>query len=175
LMPVFAKDILYGGPDTLGFLMGAAGLGALVGAAYLLWKKNFVDLGYTIPIGAGIFGAGLIAFSMSNLLPLSLALIMVANIGFMMQTTTSNTHLQHLGADDKRGRVMAVFMMAFMGTVPIGSLLEGAMAEAIGTPNTLMIGGVFCILGALVFARKLKTLNEIVRPIYVGKGVGTKS
>jgi MFS family permease len=171
LMPVFAKEILHGGSHTFGFLMGASGIGALSGALYLASRKSILGLGKIIPLSAAIFGCGLIAFSLSRLFLLSLALMLVAGLGMIMQMASSNTIIQTIVDDDKRGRVMSFYMMAFIGAAPFGSLLAGGLASVIGAPNTLLIGGVLCILGAVAFAHKLPDLRKLVRPIYIKLGI----
>jgi MFS family permease len=171
LMPVFANEILHGGPNTLGLLMAASGVGALSGAMFLASRKTVLGLGKFIPLMAGAFGAGLIAFSFSRTLWLSLLLMVVTGLGFMVQMAVSNTVLQTIVDEDKRGRVMSFYTMAFMGTAPFGSLLAGSVAEKIGAPHTLMIGGLGCILGALWFANSLPALRRDVRPIYVKIGI----
>ena len=171
LMPVFAKEILHGGSHTFGFLMGASGIGALLGAFYLASRKSVLGLGKIIPLSAAVFGFGLIAFSFSRFFMLSLALMFIAGTGLIMQMTSSNAIIQTIVDDDKRGRVMSFYMMAFVGTAPLGSLLAGALASSIGAPNTLLIGGVLCILGAVAFARKLPDLRKKVHPIYVRLGI----
>jgi MFS family permease len=171
LMPVFANDILRGGPSTLGLLMAASGVGALIGALFLAARKTVLGLGKFIPLMAGAFGAGLIVFSFSRRLWLSLLLMVVTGLGFMVQMAASNTVLQTIVEEDKRGRVMSFYTMAFMGTAPFGSLLAGSAAQRIGAPHTLLIGGVGCILGALWFATSLPALRRDVRPIYVKIGI----
>ena len=171
LMPIFARDILQGGPHTLGFLMGASGLGALIGAIYLAARKSVRGLENIIALAAGIFGVGLMAFSMSRTVWLSLLLVLLAGFGMMVQMASSNTMLQTLVDDDKRGRVMSFYTMAFMGMAPFGSLLAGALASKIGAPHTLLIGGCICILGGLLFARKLTAFREVARQVYVRKGI----
>lgn len=171
LMPVFAKDILHGGPHTLGFLMGASGVGALGGAVYLASRKSVLGLGKIIPLAAGLFGLGLIAFSRSHLLPLSMLLMLAAGFGMIVEMAASNTVLQTIVDDDKRGRIMSFFTMAFMGMTPFGSLLSGFLAGIIGAQNTLLLGGAACLIGAAVFAGKLPELRKLVRPIYVQKGI----
>ncbi|HET6347170.1 MAG TPA: MFS transporter, partial [Myxococcota bacterium] len=145
LMPVFASKILHGGSHTLGFLMAATGLGALAGAVFLANRRSVLGLGKIIPLMAGLFGAGLIGFSLSRTLWLSIPLLFVTGLGFMVQMAASNTLLQTLVEDDKRGRVMSFYTMAFMGTAPFGSLLAGSLAAHIGAPYTLLLGGVGCI------------------------------
>jgi len=171
LMPVFANDVLHGGPNTLGLLMAASGVGALVGAMFLAARKSVLGLGKFIPITAGAFGAGLIAFSFSRIMWLSLLLMVITGLGFMVQMAVSNTVLQTIVDEDKRGRVMSFYTMAFMGTAPFGSLLAGSVAERIGAPHTLLFGGIGCILGALWFAQSLPALRRDVRPIYVRIGI----
>jgi MFS family permease len=171
LMPVFANEVLHGGPSTLGLLMAASGVGALVGALFLAARRSVLGLGKLIPITATAFGAGLLAFSFSRVLWLSLTLMIVTGLGFMVQMAASNTVLQTIVEEDKRGRVMSFYTMAFMGTAPFGSLLAGSVAERIGAPHTLLFGGIACILGALWFARSLPALRRDVRPIYVKIGI----
>jgi MFS family permease len=171
LMPVFANEVLRGGPNTLGLLMAASGVGALIGAMFLAARKSVLGLGKYIPLMAGTFGAGLIAFSFSRLLWLSLLLMVVTGLGFMIQMAASNTVLQTIVDEDKRGRVMSFYTMAFMGTAPFGSLLAGSVAAKIGAPHTLLFGGLGCMLGALWFARLLPTLRRDIQPIYVRIGI----
>jgi MFS family permease len=171
LMPVFAKTVLQGGPQTLGFLLGASGVGAAVGAIYLASRTSVLGLGKLIVIASSIFGIGLIAFSISRILWLSLLLLVFTGFGMMVQMASSNTVLQTIVEEDKRGRVMSLYTMAFMGMVPFGSLLAGSLASKIGAPGTIMISGIACILGSMLFARKLPLLRELVRPIYMRKGI----
>ncbi len=171
LMPIFAKDILHGGPNVLGFLMGASGIGALAGALYLASRKSVLGLGKLIPLAAGCFGAGLAGFSLSRYFWLSLALMLITGFGMIVQMAASNTILQTIVDDDKRGRVMSFYTMAFVGITPLGSLLEGFAASLMGAPATLFAGGLICVLGAAVFARKLPVLRKAVRPIYVKMGI----
>lgn len=171
LMPVFAKEVLHGGSHTYGFLMGATGIGALSGAMYLASKKSVLGLGRLIPFSSMVFGAGLIAVSLSRYLPLSLFIMIFIGAGMMLQLAASNTIVQTIVEDDKRGRVMSLFSMAFMGTAPFGSFIAGSLATYIGVPNTMLIGGTVCIIGAAVFARKLPELRQAVRPVYVKMGI----
>jgi MFS family permease len=171
LMPVFARDILHGGPQTYGFLMAAMGVGAAVGAIYLASRESVLGLGRLIAIASGIFGIGLIAFSLFHLFWLSLFLLLLTGFGMMIQMASSNTVLQTIVDDDKRGRMMSLYVMAFMGAGPFGSLLGGSLASMIGVPTTLMLGGASCILGSFLFTKKLPLLRELVRPIYMRKGI----
>jgi MFS family permease len=171
LMPVFSKEILHGDSHTFGFLMGASGLGALIAALYLASRKNVLGLGRIIPLAAGIFGLGLITFSLSRFILLSLVLMVIIGFGMMLQMASSNTILQTIVDDDKRGRVMSFYTMAFMGTAPFGSFIGGALASSLGAANTLIMGGSACILGALIFARKLTELKKAISPIYIKLGI----
>jgi MFS family permease len=171
LMPVFAKEILHGDSHTYGFLMGAAGLGALTGAFFLASRKSVLKLGRVVPLSTIIFGTGLIGLSFSREFPLSLILMVFIGLGMMMQTAASNTIIQTITDDDKRGRVMSFYTIAIMGTAPIGSLISGSMAKVIGTPVTIFAGGVACIIGAIFFFRKLPELRKIVRPVYIRLGI----
>lgn len=154
LMPVFAKEILHGGSHTYGFLMGSAGFGALLGALFLASRESVLKLGRIVPAAAILFGTGLIILSFSRSFPLSLVLMVFIGLGMMIQTAASNTILQTITDDDKRGRVMGFYTMAIMGTAPFGSLIGGGLAKVIGTPSTILAGGIVCIIGALFFFKK---------------------
>jgi MFS family permease len=171
LMPVFAREILHGGSHTFGFLMGASGLGALTGALYLASRKSVVGLCKVIPVASGMFGLGLVVFSFSRNTALCMFLMVMIGLGMMMQMASSNTILQTVVDDDKRGRVMSFYTMAFMGTAPFGSLLAGSLAKIIGTPDTILIGGLACIAGALLFASKLNRIRSMIRPIFIRMGI----
>jgi MFS family permease len=171
LMPIFAGKILHGGPRAFGFLLGASGSGALIGALYLASRRSVLGLGKIIVIASGFFGIGLIVFSLSRVFWLSLLSMLLTGFGMMVQMASSNTILQTIVEEDKRGRVMSFYTMAFMGMVPFGSLLAGSLANMIGAPNTVMVGGIACILGSVLFAKKLATLREMARPIYIEKGI----
>jgi MFS family permease len=171
LMPVFAKEVLHGGPHTLGFLMGATGIGALTGAFFLASRKSAAGLERIIPAAAVIFGVGLAAVSRSRSVPLSLAVMTVTGFGMMSFMVSCNTLIQTLVDDDKRGRVMSLYGMAFMGIAPFGSLLAGSLASRIGAPLSALIGGVCCIAGAVWFAGKLPEIRRLMHPIFVKKGI----
>lgn len=171
LMPVFAKEVLHGGSNTYGFLMGAAGFGAMLGALFLASRKTVLKLGRTVPASAFLFGAGLIVLSFSRLFPLSLFMMVFIGLGMMMQTAASNTVLQTITDDDKRGRVMSFYTMAVMGTAPFGSLLAGWLAKIIGAPGTIFIGGIITLTGSLIFLRKLPELKAMIRPVYIKLGI----
>ncbi len=171
LMPIFARDILHGGPYTLGFLMAATGVGALIGALSLAYRETALGLGKWIAQAAGLLGFGLILTSFSRIFWLSIALLLVVGFGMMVQMAASNTVLQTIVDDDKRGRVMSFYTMAFMGMAPFGSLIAGSLASKIGAPNTLIIGGMCCLIGSTVFASRLPALRKMVHPIYVKMGI----
>jgi MFS family permease len=171
LMPVFAKEVLHGASDTFGFLMGAAGVGALTGALYLASRDTVIKLGRIIPAASAMFGAGLVAMSFSGHVSLALVLMTVSGLGLMLHTASSNTILQTITDDDKRGRVMSFYTLSIMGTAPFGSLLAGSLAKLIGTPYTMLIGGLSCMAGALIFYKRLPELKEKVRPVYVKMGL----
>ena len=174
LMPVFARDILNGGPHTLGFLMAATGCGALVGAIYLASRRSVLGVEKNIPVAASIFGVGLVGFSLSRALPVSLALMLVTGFGMMVQMASSNTLLQTVVDDNKRGRVMSFYNMAFMGMAPFGSLLAGSVARKIGAPYTLLVGGICCLAGAGLIARQLPVLGEGVRKAHARSPVAQR-
>ncbi len=165
LMPVMAQDILHGGAKTLGLLMAAVGVGALAGAGFLASRKDARGLEKMIPISASVFGAGMIVFSLSRSIYLSLPMLAVTGFGMMASMATSNTVLQTVVDDDKRGRVMSFFAMAFMGMAPLGSLLGGWSANLIGAPNTLLVSGIISIAAAFLFARELMLIRPILASI----------
>ncbi|MEN6371124.1 MAG: MFS transporter [Armatimonadota bacterium] len=171
LMPVFATKILHGGPATLGILTSATGVGALVGAIFLASRKSVLGLGKWIPFSAFMLGAALIAFSFSGTLWLSISILIIIGFVALTQMASSNTILQTIVEDAKRGRVMSFYTMAFMGMAPFGSLMAGTLAESIGAPRTVAIGGFIAIVGAIVFASNLPRLRELVRPVYCEKGI----
>ena len=171
LMPIMAGNVLHGGPNTMGLLMGASGIGALASALMLAGRKSVVGLGRVVPLATGIFGVGLVAFGVSRWLPLSMMLMVITGYGMMQEMAASNTILQTVVPEDKRGRAMSFYSMAFAGTAPFGSLGAGYVAERIGAPMTLMIGGIACLLGAVWFTTQLKRIRELVRPIYVQLGI----
>ena len=171
LMPAVASDILHGGPHTLGFLMTASGVGALIGALYLATRASVLGLGRAIAIAAITFGVGLAAFAFSHVLWLSLLLLPIVGGGFMVETAATNTILQTIVEERLRGRVMAFYAMAFLGTAPIGSLVAGVVADRIGVPWTIFVGGVACMAAGVWFWLQLPALRAKIRPIYVERGI----
>lgn len=170
-MPVFARDILHGGPEMLGFLVGATGLGALTGGIYLALRKNVRFLLKKLIAAAILFGVGLMIFSLSRNVWLSMFVLVFTGFGMMLQVIATNTIIQTLVDDDKRGRVMSFYAVAFLGMTPFGSLASGWLASWIGTPATVFIGGLLCVLSAIVFMRKMPEIRQIIRPIYIQKGI----
>jgi MFS family permease len=171
LMPIFAAQVLHGGPHTLGFLMGAVGVGSLISALSLVLRRSVRGLLKIIPIGAALFGMGLIAFGFSNNLWLSIPMMFLTGYGMMQGVTTSNTILQTLVDEKMRGRVMSYYTMAFVGMAPFGSLLAGALAHAIGAPHTVIISGIACIIGAVWFWTRMRAIRTHMRPIYERLGI----
>jgi MFS family permease len=171
LMPLFAAQVLHGGAHTLGFLMGTAGVGALISALSLVVRKSVRGLIKMIPIAAAVFGAGLILFGLSHVVWISLVLMTTVGFGMMQGLTASNTIIQTLVPEDKRGRVMSYYTAAFVGMAPFGSLLAGSLAHWIGAPRTVMLTGTCCILGAAWFWSRRREIREVVRPIYIEMGI----
>jgi MFS family permease len=171
LMPIFAKVVLRGGPHTLGFLMAAMGLGALVSALSLAARRNVRGLVRMIPIAAAVFGLGLIGFGLSHWFWLSMLMVFIAGMGMMQGMAASNTVIQTIVTDDKRGRVMSYYTMAFMGMAPFGSLLAGGMAHKFGAPWTVIMNGSVVLLGAAWFVTRLPLLRQQIRPIYREMGI----
>ncbi len=171
LVPIFATKILHGDAQTLGFLMAASGVGAFAGAIYLISRKSIVGLGQWIAISPAIMGFGLIGFGLSRVLWLSLIMMLFVGFGFIIQFAGGNTFLQTIVEDDKRGRVMSIYTMAFFGVTPFGNLVGGGLANYIGAPNTVIIGGIVCVLGSIVFTKQLPALKNIVLPLYQKMGL----
>lgn len=171
LMPVFAKDVFRGGPHTLGFLMAMSGAGALAGALFLAARRSVVGLGKVLARMAGLFGISMIALSLSRSFSLSLLISWFSGFGMIVHTASCNTILQTIVEEDKRGRVMSLYTMSFMGMAPFGSLLAGGLAGRIGAPLTIFFSGACCVAGAVVFLRKLPLVKAKIRPIYAQKGI----
>jgi MFS family permease len=171
LAPVFAKQILHGGADTFGFLMGASGLGALIGAVYLMARKTILGLGRLIGYASGAFSLGLIAFGLSHNFLISLFFMLITGLGLMIEMAASNTVLQTIVEDNKRGRVMSFYAMSFRGMMPLGSLLSGILASLIGAPLTMIIGGGACLIGVAIYFTKLPLIRKAIRPTYEKLGI----
>ena len=157
LMPVFARDILHGGPRAYGLLMGGSGVGAVLGAAVLAGRQGHQGLERIAYLGAIATGVALASFAFSRVLWLSLVLIVPVGMAMVAHMTSNNTLVQMLIPDEMRGRVMAFHAMVFTAAMPVGALLEGILAHHIGAPLTVAIGGLGCVLGAGYFAAQFPT------------------
>jgi MFS family permease len=171
LMPAIAAGVLHGGAHTFGFLMTAAGVGALAGALYLASRASVIGLGRVMVVSTIVFGVALVAFSLAHSLWLALVVLPFVGGGMMVEMASTNTILQTIVEDRLRGRVMAFYAMAVLGTAPIGSLLAGLLADHIGPEHTILLGGCACILAGAWFGSRLPALREHVRPIYVQRGI----
>ena len=165
LMPVFAEDILRGGPRVFGYLMSATGVGALGGAIFLASRRRLKGLAEIIVIAGAIYGVGLIALSFTRSLAMALIIALALGVSLMMQMASSNTIVQSIVEDQKRGRVMSLFVMARRGVESLGSLLFGVIAHWVGTPRTLMIGGAFSVLAVAAFAANLRSIRQATRTV----------
>jgi MFS family permease len=171
LMPIFATQILHGGPHMLGWLMGASGVGALGSAVSLALRRSVLGLTSMIQLSSFLFGTGLILFGLSSNLWLSLLLMLVTGFGMMQGLAASNTVIQTLVPEQMRGRVMSYYTVAFVGMAPFGSLLAGALAHRFGAPHAVVVSGVCCLAGAVWFSTQLKSIREVMRPIYRQMGI----
>jgi MFS family permease len=171
LMPVFAGKVLHGGPHTLGLLAGASGAGALISALSLTLRKSVLGLTRMLQISAATLGTALILFGLSHTLWLSLILMVFAGFGLIQSASATNTILQTLAPEDKRARVISYYVMAFFGMSPFGSLMAGLLADRIGASDTVMVTGVFCLVGALWFTFEMPKIKVLMRPIYEAKGI----
>jgi MFS family permease len=171
LMPLFAKEIYGGDAKLLGLLLFATGIGAVTGSLYLASRRSVLGLGRVIWIACLALGLGFIFFSQVRSLWIAVPLLVITGGAMVTQMASCNTVLQTIVEDDKRGRVMSLFTMAFMGMSPFGSLLAGALAGFWGAPRTLLLAGSICCTAALAFALYLPRLRPLVRPIYQRKGI----
>jgi MFS family permease len=171
LLPIFAAQVLHGGATTLGWLTGASGIGALASAVSLAIRKSVVGLTRMLQISVAMLGFALILFGLSHTLWLSLGLMVFVGFGMIQCASVSNTIIQALVTEDKRGRVMSYYTMAFFGAAPFGSLLAGALAARMGAPYTVIVTGFFCIAGSLWFTLELPKIRAVMRPIYQEKGL----
>ena len=171
LLPIFASKVFHGGAHTLGLLMGSSGVGALIAALVMAARKSILGLGRRIGLAALLFGSGLLVFSFSRNLPLSMLMLLLTGFAMMQHMAASNTILQTISDPDKRGRVMSYYTMAFMGMTPFGSLLGGAIAARFGAPWALAVSGVVCMLCAGLYFLYLPSVRRALRPIYVELGI----
>ena len=171
LAPVIAKEYLGGGAGTFGFLMSAYGSGALFGAFYLLNKKTVLGLGKLIGIAVSIFGISLIVFSFSRVFVFSIIMMALAGLGMMLHIASTNTLLQTLSEENKRGRVMSFYAMAFRGMSPFGSLLAGGLGSSLSAPTAILLSGSVCLASAVFYLYKLPVIRDLIRPIYQSMGI----
>jgi MFS family permease len=171
LMPVFADNILHGGARGLGILMGATGVGALFGALTLAAKTGIKGLGRWVTITCATLGISLFLFSFSTSFWLSAALLLPCGYSMMLQMACSNTLIQTIVPDHLRGRVMSLYSMMFMGMAPFGAFFGGALANRIGAPMTVAVGGIACVLGAIWFGRALPELRIEARRLIIAQGL----
>lgn len=165
LTPIFARDVFGGDAKTLGCLMSATGVGALIGASYLGHRARIRGLGNVMTFGAVMMGVGLITFAVSRRLPISIIGLTIVGLGGVLMMASNNTLLQTLVEEEKRGRVMSFFTMAFTGTMPIGNLLVGFLAGRIGATIVLIVSGIICVIIALLFYRSLPKLRAAAAPL----------
>ncbi len=171
LLPIFARDVFGGGPDTLGFLVPATGLGALVGALYLAGRRSVRGLGRVIACAATTFAASLVVLgALDRTLP-ALALLFVTGAGLLVMLASTNTVLQTIVENDKRGRVMSLYTMSFLGTIPLGSLLAGYSAARLGASLTVTLGACFALLAIVAYWRAFPALRAQVLPVYARLGI----
>jgi MFS family permease len=163
LMPIIAKSVLAGGPSTLGFLTAASGIGALAGAANLASRKNAAGIEKMILLGSAFFGAGLIGLSFSRSLWFSLFTMVVAGFGMMTSLTSCNTMLQTTVDEDKRGRVMSLYAMGFQGMTPFGNIMAGSCAHQLGTPVTVLLAGICCLVTSALYGTRLPAIQRAIR------------
>lgn len=171
LMPIFAREVFGGDARTLGLLISASALGALCGTAYLANRTSLAGLSRVIITAGLCAGIGLALFSQSRLLPLSLALMLPVGFGLFATATSTNTILQSIADEDKRGRVVSIYSMCFIGMAPVGNFIAGSIASHIGAPLTLLIFGALCTLAALAFALRLQSWRAAIRPVYRRMGL----
>ena len=173
LMPAIVHEAFGGDAQTLGFLVGAAGMGAVSGTLLLASRSDVRGLTRFIVAAAFIAGCALIALSWSRMLPLSIALMVVIGFCILLISVSTNMILQTIVDDDKRGRVMSLYTAAFLGVVPLGGLISGALADRIGATRTVLIGGCVCVLATLYMARQLPLLHRHMQPIYARLGINS--
>jgi MFS family permease len=170
LLPVFVKQI-GGNANTLGYLSSASAVGSIAGAAFLATRKSVLGLGRLALASSFVYAVFLFAFGYANNLYVALPLLAVLGATMMLQMGCCNTILQAVVEDDKRGRVMSLFSMAFMGTVPLGSLVAGAIVSHLGFQRMIWICAVYCMIIACVFLKQMPRLKRETRPVYLERGL----
>lgn len=173
LMPIFAGSVLHSGAKGLGWLMGASGVGALIGTLALAAKRQIRGLGRWITYAALGFGGSMIVFSFSRSFLLSVALLVPVGFSMMLEMASSNTLIQTMVPDALRGRVMSFYSMMLMGMAPFGALIAGAVANRIGAPHTVMLGGIVCLAGALIFGLRWPGLRGEARQLILAQAMSS--
>ena len=171
LMPIFAVKILHGGASAYGWLMGAVGFGAMFGALAIAMRQQLRGLGNVVAYSAAGLGVSLVLFSASHWFLLSFAILVFCGFTMMMQFTATNTLIQAMVPDQLRGRVMSLYSMMFLGMSPLGSLVAGALAEHVGAPVTVAIGGLVACLGGMIFMRKWPAMRGPARDLLTAQGM----
>lgn len=171
LAPYFARDVFHGGSETLGYLIGAGGFGAVSGMVYLAMRPSIRGLLTLIPFTGGAAGLALIVFTFTSSLWLALPMLFLVGMGTMLSAASTNTVLQTIVEDRMRARVMSIYMMSFLGVTPLGALLAGMLAERIGPPVTLCLGGVLALVAAFTYWLNLGKIRAAIRPVYQKLGI----
>jgi predicted MFS family arabinose efflux permease len=171
LAPYFARDVFHGGSETLGWLIGAGGFGAVSGMVYLAMRPSVRGLLRLMPITAAASGLALIVFSFTERLWLALPMLFLVGMGSMLSAASTNTVLQTIVEDRMRARVMSIYMMSFLGVAPLGALAAGALAEIVGPPATLALGGALALVAAFIYWQKLARIRDAIRPVYQKLGI----
>jgi len=171
LAPYFARDVFHGDSRTLGWLIGAGGFGAVSGMVYLALKPSVRGLLSLMPFTAAVAGSALVVFSFTSTMWIALPMLFFVGMGAMLSASSTNTVLQTIVEDRMRARVVSIYMMSFLGVTPIGALLAGTLAETIGAPATLGLGGVFALCAAFFYWANLSRIRDAIRPVYQKLGI----
>lgn len=170
LMPKYVSGVLKGDVKDFGYLQGAPAVGAIIGAIYLASRSSVRGLGKVVAGAACLFGLGLILFSLTSKLIVAALALVIVGAGMMLCIAGSNTILQTLVDDDKRGRVMSLYSLSFISMAPVGGLIMGFLADRTSVPTALKIGGLACIVAGILFVRKLPQIRLAARPVLIQKG-----